>query len=155
MFISYFYVYFLFLILVLFVLGRQSLSLPLITCDSDIEHTLRKIRDERNSKLPKEHTTDTMAGASHIALQDHYISPTYITPSCLRLPDVTATHYEIKPSTIHSLLAFLGLTHKNPYDFLSEFQTICSTIQLRGFTEDALKMHLYIFALKDRAKHWF
>jgi hypothetical protein len=126
------------------------LSLPLIACDLNIEHTLRQIRAKRNSKLAKEHTTDTMVGANHIALQDHYT-----TPSCLRLPDVTATHYEIKPSTIQSLPTFLGLTHENPYDFLNEFQTIYSTIQLTGFIEDALKMRLFIFALKDRAKHWF
>jgi hypothetical protein len=131
------------------------LSLPLITCDPDIEHTLRQIRAERNSKLSKEHTTDTMVGAQHVALQDHNIPPTYTTPSSLRSPDITATRYEIKPSTIQSLSTFLGLTHENPYDFLSEFQTICSTIQLMGFTEDALKMRLFIFALKDRAKHWF
>ena len=136
-------------------LGRRSLSLPLITCDPDIEHTHRQIRAERNSNLPKEHTTNTMARANHVALQDHYIPPIYTIPSCLRLLDVTASHYEIKPSTIQSLPTFLGLTHENPYDFLSEFQTICSTIQLTGFIEDALKMHLFIFALKDRAKHWF
>jgi hypothetical protein len=69
--------------------------------------------------------------------------------------DITATHYEIKPSTIQSLPTFLRLTHENPYDFLSEFQTICFTIQLARFTEDALKMHFFVFALKDRAKHWF
>ena len=136
-------------------LGHQSLSLPLITCDPNIEHTLRQLRAERKSTLPKEHTTDTMAEVPHVALQDHYIPPTYTTPSCLRLLDITATHYEIKPSIIQSLPTFLGLTHEIPYDFLSEFQTICSTIQLMGFTEDALKMRLFIFALKDRAKHWF
>jgi hypothetical protein len=96
-----------------------------------------------------------MVRVPHVALQDHYIPPTYTTPSCLRLPDITATHYEIKPSTIKSIPTFLGLTHENPYDFLSEFQTICSTIQLAGFTEDALKMRLFVFTLKDRAKHWF
>jgi hypothetical protein len=116
-------------------LGRRSLSLPLITCDLDIEHTLRQLIAERESNLPKEPTTDTMAGAPHVALQDHYIPPTYTTPSCLRLPDITAAHYEIKPSTIQSLPTFLGVSHENPYDFLSEFQTICSTIQLMGFTE--------------------
>jgi hypothetical protein len=136
-------------------LGRRSLSLTSISCDPDIEHTLRQLRAEKKSNLPKEPTTDIMAGAPHVALQDHYIPPTYTTPSCLRLLDITATHYEIKPSTIQSLPTFLGLTHENPYDFLSEFQTICSTIQFTGFTEDALKMHLFIFALKDRAKHWF
>jgi hypothetical protein len=109
-------------------LGCRSLSLPLISYDPDIEYTLRQIRVERNSKLSKENTTDTMVGAPHVALQDHYIPPIYTTHSCLRLPDITATHYEIKPSTIQSLPTFLGLTHENPYDFLSEFQTICSTI---------------------------
>ena len=83
-------------------LGRRSLSLPLITCDPDIEHTFRQIKAERNSSLSKEHTTDTMVGANHVALQDHYIPPTYTTPSCLRLSNITATHYEIKPSTIQS-----------------------------------------------------
>jgi hypothetical protein len=136
-------------------LGRRSLSLPLITCDPNIEHTLRQIRAERNSKLSKEHTTNTMAGANHVALQDLYIPPTYTTPSCLRLPNIMATHYEIKPSTKQSLPTFLWLTHENPYDFLSEFQTISSTIQLTGFTKNALKMRLFIFALKDRAKHGF
>jgi hypothetical protein len=105
--------------------------------------------------LPKEHTIDTMARANHVGLQDHYIPPTYTTPSCLRLPDVMATHYEIKPSTIQSLPTFLRLNHENPYEFLSEFQTIYSTIQLTRFIEDALKMRLFIFTLKDRAKHWF
>jgi uncharacterized coiled-coil protein SlyX len=136
-------------------LGRRSLSLPLISCDPDIEHTLRQLRAERKASLSKENTTDTMAGIPHVALQDHYIPPTYTTPSCLRLPAVTATHYEIKPSTIQSLPTFLGFPHENPYEFLSEFQSICSTIQLTGFTEDALKMRLFVFALKERAKHWF
>jgi hypothetical protein len=81
-------------------LGLRSLSLPLIACDPDIEHTLKQLKAERNSNLPKEHTTETMGEANHVALQDHYIPPTYTTPSCLRLPNVTATHYEIKPSTI-------------------------------------------------------
>jgi hypothetical protein len=103
-------------------LGRRSLSLPLISCDPDIEHTLRQLRAERKASLSKENTTDTMAGVPHVALQDHYIPPTYTTPSCLRLPAVTATHYEIKPSTIQSLSTFLGFPHENPYEFLSEFQ---------------------------------
>ena len=81
-------------------LGRRSLSLPLITCDPDIEHTLRQLRAERKSNLPKEHIADTMAEVPHVALQDHYIPLTYTTPSCLRLLDIMATHYGIKPSTI-------------------------------------------------------
>jgi hypothetical protein len=111
-------------------LGRRSLSLPLISCDPDIEHILRQLRAERKASLSKENSTDTMAGVPHVPLQDHYVPPTYTTPSCLRLPAVTATHYEIKPRTIQSLPTFLGFRHENLYDFFSEFQSICSTIQL-------------------------
>jgi hypothetical protein len=88
-----------------------------------------------------------------MALRDHYLPTTYTSPSCLRLPDVTAAHYEIKPSTIHSLPSFLGLSTENPYNFLGEFLAICSTIKLSRFTEDALRMRLFPFSLMERAKH--
>ena len=63
--------------------------------------------------------------------------------------------YEIKPNTIQSLPSFLGLSTVNPYDFLSEFQAICSAIKLTGFTEDALRLRLFPFTLKERVKLWF
>jgi hypothetical protein len=90
-----------------------------------------------------------------IVLRDPYLPTTYASPTCLRLLDVTAAHYEIKPSTVQSLPYFLGPSTKNPYDFLGEFLAICSTIKLSGFTEDALRMHLFPFSLEKRAKHWF
>ena len=136
-------------------LGRQSLSLPLIACDPDIEHTLRQLRAKRNSKLPKEHTTETMGEVNHVALRDHYLPTTYTTPTYLRLSDVTAAHYKIKPSTIQSLPYFLELSTKNPCNFLSEFEAIFFTIKMTGFIEDALRMCLFPFSLKERAKHWF
>jgi len=90
-----------------------------------------------------------------MALRDHYLPTTYTSPTCLRLPDVTAAHYEIKPSTIQSKPSFLGLSTENPHDFLGEFLAICSTIKLSGFTEDSLRMRLFPFSLDERAKHWF
>ena len=93
-------------------LGRRSLSFPLIPCDLELERTLRQTRIERNSNLLEEHHTKTIGEVNHMALRDHYLPTTYITPSCLKLPDVTAAHYEIKPSTIQSLPSFLGLSTK-------------------------------------------
>ena len=71
-------------------LGRRSLSLPLIACDPDIEHTLRQLRAEKNSNLLREHTTETMG--DHVALRDHYLPTTHTSLTCLRLPDNMATH---------------------------------------------------------------
>ena len=72
-----------------------------------------------------------------------------------RAADITSAHYEIKPSMIQSLPSFLGLSTENPYNFLNKFLVICSTIKLVGFTEDALRMRLFPFSLKERAEHRF
>ena len=64
---------------------------------------------------------------NHVALRDHYLPTTYTYLTCLRLPDITAAHYEIKPSIIQIYHLFLDLAIKNPYDFLNEFLAICST----------------------------
>jgi hypothetical protein len=125
-------------------LGRHSLSLPLIYCNPDIERTLRQLRSERSSNLLEKHAIETMGDNNPMALRDHYLPTTYTSPTCLRLLDVTAAHYEIKPSIIQSLPSFLGLSTENPYEFLGEFLAICSTIKLNGFTEDALSMRLCV-----------
>jgi len=136
-------------------LSHCFLSLLLISCDPDIDCTLKKLRSERNSDLLEERPTETMGDNSPMALRDHYLPTMYTSPTCLRLPDVTAAHYEIKPITIQSFPSFLGLSTEKPYDFLSEFLATCFAIKLTGFIEDALRMRLFPFSLKERAKHWF
>jgi hypothetical protein len=96
-----------------------------------------------------------MGDNNPMALRDHYLPTIYTSPTCLRMPDAIAAHYEIKLNTIQSLPSFLGLSTENPYDFLSEFLAICSTIKLSWFTKDTLMMRLFPFSLKEKAKHWF
>jgi hypothetical protein len=87
-------------------------------------------------------------------LRDHYVPSTYTSPSCLQLPNVTAAHYEIKSSIIQMLPSFYGLNNEDPYKHLDEFLEICTTIKMQNFSEDALKMRLFPFSLKDKAKYW-
>jgi hypothetical protein len=89
-----------------------------------------------------------------ILLRDHYVPSTYTPSSCLRLPNITATQYEIKSSTIQMLPSFYGLNNEDPYKHLDEFIDICSTLRLQNSNEDALKICLFPFSLKDKAKHW-
>jgi IS1 family transposase len=44
----------------------------------------------------------------------------------------------------------LVLTYKR----LDEFIEICSTIRLQNFSEDALRLRLFSFSLKEKAKYW-
>ena len=49
---------------------------------------------------------------------------------------------------------FLGKENENPYYHVRDFEEICSTLRIRGLDDDALKLRLFPFSLKDKAKSW-
>jgi hypothetical protein len=48
----------------------------------------------------------------------------------------------------------MDLIMKTLTSTFDEFLEICRTIKLQGFSKDALRMRLFLFSLKDKAKHW-
>ena len=46
------------------------------------------------------------------------------------------------------------MTKEDPNDHIAEFLELCDTIKMNGVTEDALRLHLFPFSLKDKAKIW-
>jgi hypothetical protein len=50
------------------------------------------------------------------------------------------------------LLSFYGLNNDDPYKHLDEFLEIYSTINMHNFSEDALKMCLFPFSLRDKSQ---
>ena len=87
-------------------------------------------------------------------MKEYFIPSNYQPSSCIRLPNVPASQYEIKSSTIQMLPSFYGKTNEDPYKHLDEFLEICSTVKIQNFTDDALRLTLFPFSLKDKAKHW-
>ncbi|KAL6219676.1 hypothetical protein ACLB2K_007435 [Fragaria x ananassa] len=74
-------------------------------------------------------------------------------PSCIVLPPC-AVAFDIKLGTIANLLLFFGLSNNEPYLHLQEFNEACSTVQLLGIDEGNLRLRLFSFSLKDKAKKW-
>ncbi|XP_062165001.1 uncharacterized protein LOC133871591 [Alnus glutinosa] len=74
-----------------------------------------------------------------VLLMDHYVPTTYTPSSSLQLPNITAAHYEIKPSIIQMLQSFYGLNNEDPYKYLDDFLEICLTMRLQNISEDALR----------------
>jgi hypothetical protein len=134
--------------------GRRSLSLPIFSYDPNLERISRRSRSKRNSRL-RAHSKSPMAEEPKpVLLRDHYVPSTYTPTSSLQLPDITAAHFEIKSGFIQMLPLFYGLSTEDPYKHLDEFIEICSTIRLQNFSEDALRMRLFPFSLKDKPKYW-
>ncbi|GAV85744.1 hypothetical protein CFOL_v3_29178, partial [Cephalotus follicularis] len=87
-------------------------------------------------------------------LSEHFTPCAYTTASCIRVPAVQAAQYDDKSSIIQMLRSFYGLSNEEPYKHLDEFIEICSTFKIQNLSEDALKLILFPFSLKDRAKQW-
>ena len=52
------------------------------------------------------------------------------------------------------LPSFYENTNEDPYKYLDEFLQICSSVKIQNFSNDALRLTLFPFSLKDKAKYW-
>ncbi|XP_071933622.1 uncharacterized protein [Coffea arabica] len=71
-------------------------------------------------------------------------------------PTVNANNFEIKPSLIQMVQQsqYGGNATEDPNSHLSTFLEICDTIKFNGVSEDAIKLRLFPFSLRDKAKVW-
>ncbi|XP_058216628.1 uncharacterized protein LOC131327478 [Rhododendron vialii] len=75
-------------------------------------------------------------------------------PSCIVLPTTNATHFELKPHIIQLLPQFHGIEREDPYMHVKDFLEICATFRFQNFSEESVKLRLFPFSLKDKAKAW-
>ena len=87
-------------------------------------------------------------------LKEHYTLSEYASPSCIQLPTVQAAQCKIKPSTVNLLPSFYDLNNEDSYNHINDFPVICSTVRINNFSNEALKMFLFLFSLNDKSKYW-
>lgn len=75
------------------------------------------------------------------------------TPSCIVLP-IGHQNFNFKPGTIQLLPTFHGMDSENPYMHMKEFEDVCGTFMDRNVNEDMVRLKLFPFSLKDKAKMW-
>ncbi|XP_022030793.1 uncharacterized protein LOC110931719 [Helianthus annuus] len=63
--------------------------------------------------------------------------------------------FDYKPHYINILPHFNGRSNDEPYTHLAEFSSICSTTGGHNFALEEVKLRLFQFSLKDKAKQWF
>ena len=60
----------------------------------------------------------------------------------------------VKPYLVPLLPAFHGLESENPYTHIREFEEVCNTFKEDATTLDLMRLKLFPFTLKDKAKIW-
>ncbi|KAH9724739.1 hypothetical protein KPL70_007603 [Citrus sinensis] len=86
--------------------------------------------------------------------KDYFSSLANLSTSCIRYPNVAARSFELKPSVLNCLPTFYDLENEDPYNHLNDFHAICQTFKYENFSDDDVKLRLFPFSLKDRARSW-
>ena len=85
------------------------------------------------------------------SMRDRIHPPHMSAPSCI-VP--TTERLVIQPHIVSLLSTFHGMESENPYSHIKEFKEVCNTFQERGPSIDLMRLKLFLFALKDKAKIW-
>ena len=72
-------------------------------------------------------------------------------PSCIVPP---TEQLVIQPPIVPLLPTFHGMEHENPYQHIKELEDVCNTFQEGRASIDLMRLKLFPFTLKDKAKVW-
>ncbi|XP_056698040.1 uncharacterized protein [Spinacia oleracea] len=133
---------------------RRTRSQNLIHIDLEIEATAREQGTKRRHNKKKE----AMGGeAPAKSLWEYGIPDTTngILSSIVR-PVVTASHFELKPEFIQFISndSFSGSPNDCPVSHIDSFLKKCDTMKINNVSDDAIRLHLFPFSLRDKAKEW-
>ena len=95
-------------------------------------------------------------GNRRITLGDYATPTSDGCSSSIVRPPIPANNFEIKPALLHLVQQdqFGGSDLEDPNLHIASFLQLCDTIKMNGVPEDAIRLRLFPFSLRDRAKCW-
>ena len=123
--------------------------------DLEIERTLRQLKKEKKKEANT--SLSNMADQEQKALRDYAMPSVNGATSSIRRPAIQANKFEIKPAIIQMIqqtVQFGGLSQEDPNVHIANFLEICDTFKYNGVTDDVIRLRLFPFSLRDKAKVW-
>ena len=93
---------------------------------------------------------------THLRPIRDYALPPSVTPPVIRRSTIQANNCKLKSITLQLLQAiqFHGLTHEDPNPHILNFLEVCDTVKYNGVSDEAIRLRLFPFSLKEKAKNW-
>ena len=85
------------------------------------------------------------------SMRDHVHPPRMSSPSCI-VP--SPEQIVVRPQLVPLLPIFHGMESENPYSHIKDFEEVCHTFHEGNASVDMMRLKLFPFTLKDRAKIW-
>ncbi|KAH9697831.1 hypothetical protein KPL71_023777 [Citrus sinensis] len=90
-------------------------------------------------------------------LRDYVVPTVNGARSSIARPAVQANNFEIKPAIIQmiqTLVQFTGMPNDDPNAHIANFLEICDAFKQNGVSDNAIRLRLFLFSLRDKAKEW-
>ncbi|KAL4368391.1 hypothetical protein GQ457_05G022220 [Hibiscus cannabinus] len=140
---------------------------PRYNLDPEIERTQKQLKRRIRSLMERNNNNNGQPPADGQGLPtqaDGAIAPPIQqmnqqlpARTVLTIPDFEVKHFELKPvmfNMLNTLGQFGGTPNENARQHLKSFLEICNSFKIHGVSNDVLKLKLFPYSLRDKAKTW-
>ncbi|KAL4295770.1 hypothetical protein GQ457_12G015740 [Hibiscus cannabinus] len=120
---------------------HKTLNMLVMTCTLVIPPPIPQINQQPPARTVRDYLAEDLEG----------LNPT------VTMSDFEAEHFELKPMVFHMLNTlghFGGSPTENARQQLKSFLEICNSFKIHGVSNDVLKLKLFPYSLRDKAKTW-
>ena len=130
---------------------RRARTRNIIPFDPEIERTLRSQRKKKVLAV-----AEGEQNAQPRTLKDYVRLVVNENNSSIRRQTINANNFELKPVLISMVqqAQFSGSPLDDPNIHLTMFLEIYDTLKMNGVTEDTIRLRLFPFSLRDKARGW-
>ncbi|XP_073152742.1 uncharacterized protein [Henckelia pumila] len=142
---------------------QHSPERELVPFDPEIERNFRRRRRQQKEAMAEQERLrgfgeeENNAPLVYRSMMDSALpSIENARPSIIR-PTIAANQFDIKPAIIQMVqntVQFGGMKIDDPYAHLTNFLEICDTFKMQGVSDDTIRLRLFPFSLRDKAKAW-
>ena len=127
---------------------------PLFDFNLEIERTFHKLKRQRALLIESEFSMAGREEEQRRTLRDFVTPGVYSQTPGITIPPIAANNFELKPALIFMVQQsqFGGSLMEDHNLHLSVFLEVCDTLKINGASIDAIRLRLFPFSLRDKAR---
>ena len=124
--------------------------------DPEFDLTIRALCREQRQRRENQPNLNNMAQPERRTLGDFAMPDISDSFAGIVAPAIVNNNFKIKPRIIQMVQnnQFGGLQGEDPYAHILTFLNVCATFKINGVTDDAIRLRLFPFSVKDKAQLW-